>query len=99
MLRHWLVLTLFAAGQSGLAMAQQSTVAKGSSAGERKLAYESIFASYRAYKDQTPASWREVNQAVAPAVKGSDKPSAAVRGKGEKEQTPASSVAPHSEHH
>ena len=79
-------------------MAQEPTVTKVASAREPKLAYQSIFTSYRAYKDQTPASWREVNQAVAPAVGGS-KPSDVASEKGEKEQTPGSSAAPHSKHH
>ena len=35
-----------------------------------QLAYRSAFADYKPYKDEPPADWRKVNDAVAPANGG-----------------------------
>jgi hypothetical protein len=36
-----------------------------------QLAYRSAFADYKPYKDEPPADWRKVNDAVAPGQGGS----------------------------
>ena len=37
-----------------------------------QLTYRSAFADYKPYKDEPPADWRKVNEAVAPAKGGAN---------------------------